>query len=161
MRGVVTAALLMGLALPGGMADAAAQPSAPRPSACALLTRELVAQTSPYSQQQLKLVLIVDPMEDPIGASGSACSYGGITLQIDPFTWATVEKAARDQKWTSLAGVGDVAYYRDNRGEWAELAVRAGQRVLTIQMDVPDGRTAAQVQPNAVALAKALLPTLK
>jgi len=28
-------------------------------------------------------------------------------------------------------------------------------------MDVPTGRTAAAIQPNTIALAKALLPTLK
>ena len=60
-----------------------------------------------------------------------------------------------------MPGVGDEAYFRDNRGEWGELYVRAGARVLTIQMDVPTGRTAAAIQPNTIALAKALLPKLK
>ena len=32
---------------------------------------------------------------------------------------------------------------------------------LTIQMDVPNGRTAASIQPNVIALAKAVLPQLK
>jgi hypothetical protein len=32
---------------------------------------------------------------------------------------------------------------------------------LTIQMDVPTGRTAASIKPNVIALAKAILPRLK
>ena len=138
-------------------APAAAQA---RPSACALLTTEVVSQTSPYSSQQLKLVLMVPPSEDPVGRSGSSCSYGGVTLQVDPFAWTTMEKTS-EKGWTPLTGIGDAALFRDNQGEWAELAVRAGQRVLTIQMDVPDGQTAVQVRSNAIALAKALLPRLQ
>jgi hypothetical protein len=33
--------------------------------------------------------------------------------------------------------------------------------MITIQMTVPDGKTAAAIQPNTVALAKALLAKLK
>lgn len=130
-----------------------------RPSACALLTEDVVSQTSPYSKQQLNLVLMVPPSEDPVGRSGSSCSYGGVTLQIDPFTWATLEKTG-EKGWTPLADVGQAAFFRDNRGEWAELGVRSGERVVTIQMDVPDGRTALEVRPNAIALAKAVLAKL-
>ena len=153
--------LIGGLACLPSVLRAQAGPAAPaRPSACALLTTDVVSQTSPYSSQQLKLVLMIPPTEDPVGRSGSACSYGGVTLQVDPFGWATIEKTS-EKGWAPLTGVGEAAFFRDNQGEWAELAVRAGQRVLTIQMDVPDGQTALQVRSNAVALAKALLPRLQ
>jgi hypothetical protein len=134
-----------------------AQPPAVR--ACSLLTKELIAQVTPYERQQLAPVTQIPPMEDAL-PRGSACSYGGITLQIDPFPPATLEKQ-RTPAWSAVPGVGDEAYFRDNRGEWGELYVRAGARVLTIQMDVPTGRTAAAIQPNTIALAKALLPKLK
>jgi hypothetical protein len=57
--------------------------------------------------------------------------------------------------------VGAAAYFRDNRGEWGELYVRSDTHVLTIQMDVPTAKTAASIQSNTVALAKAILPKLK
>ena len=127
--------------------------------ACSLLTKDLVLQVSPYSKQQLDLVMRIPPDEDSVGPSGSACTYGGITMQIDPFAPAVFEK--QQQGWVPVQGVGDVAYFFDRRGEWAELYVRTGTRVLTIQMDIPDGRTASSVQPNVIALAKALLPKLR
>ena len=108
----------------------------------------------------LAAVLLVAPMEDALGKSGSACWYGGITLQVDPFASATFEKQ-RDKAWVPVSDVGDSAYFRDNRGNYAELYVRVGGRALTIQMDVPRGRTSASIQPNVIALAKALLPRLK
>jgi hypothetical protein len=60
-----------------------------------------------------------------------------------------------------LPNLGDRAHFRDNKGRWAELYMLAGSHVLTIQMDVPNGRTAASIQPNVIALAKAVLPQLK
>ena len=63
--------------------------------------------------------------------------------------------------WTPVPNVADAAFFHDNRGRYAELMLRSGPRVLTIQMDVPQGRTAASIQSNTVALAKAVLPKLK
>jgi hypothetical protein len=37
----------------------------------------------------------------------------------------------------------------------------AGARMVTIQMDVPTGKTAAGIQSNTVSLAKAVLAKLK
>lgn len=135
-------------------------PIAPAAGACALLTEDLVRQVAPYEPRALELVLAVPPMEDALGASGSACSYGGITLQIDPFMPSRL-KALRGKDWIPVAGVGDAAYFVDNKGRWAELYAGAGRRVVTIQMDVPTGRTAASIQPNVVALAKAILAKLR
>jgi hypothetical protein len=99
--------------------------------ACSLLTREVVTKVTPYEKQALDLVMRVPPNSDALGARGSECTYGG------------------------------AAYFRDNGGRWAELYVRTGAHVITIQMSVPTGRTAASIQPNVVALAKVLLPQLK
>jgi hypothetical protein len=162
VRRAVALLLVIGVFTPALMARQAARGDVTpaRPSACALLTKELVTQITPYDTQTLAGVLGVRPTEDPIGQSGSACSYGGITMQIDPFPFATIEKM-RTPAWAAVPGVGDAACFRDNRGEWGELYVRSGTRVLTIQMDVPTGKTAASIQSNTVALAKAILPKLK
>ena len=139
---------------------AAVSPLAGAPDACSLITKELVAQFTPYDKNVLDLVMRVPPTADQVGRSGSACTYGGITLQVDPFPWATIEKQRR-QNWQRVEGLGDGAYFRDNDGRWGELFAKAGSRVLTIQMSVPTGRTAMSIQPNLIGLAKALLSNLK
>jgi len=137
---------------------------APPIKACAVLTKEVLAQTTPLEKQGFDLVMRVPPDEDVFGTRGSACHYGTVTLQIDPFLPATVERARATSKtpYTPVAGVGDSAYFHDNRGTYAELfVIFGGSRVLTIQMSVPMGKTAAALQPNVIALAKAVLPKLK
>jgi hypothetical protein len=132
----------------------------PAVRACTLLTKEVVTQVTPYDKKALDLVMLVPPMEDSLGASGSACSYGGITMQVDPFAPAVFERAKKPT-WAVVQGLGDTAYFADNGGRWAELYVAAEGRVLTIQMDIPMGKTAASIQPNVIALTKAILPKLK
>jgi len=129
-------------------------------SACSILTKELVTQVTPYDKKALDLALRVPAREDAVGQGGSECSYGGITMNVDAFAPAAFERL-RDQTWVPLPNLGDRAHFRDNKGRWAELYVLAGSHVLTIQMDVPNGRTAASIQPNVIALAKAVLPQLK
>ena len=63
-------------------------------------------------------------------------------MQIDPMTAEAFERV-RDKEWMPMAGVGDKAYFRDNKARFAELFVQAGTHVMTIQMDVPDGKTSA------------------
>ena len=133
-------------------------PPTPAVSACSLLTKDVLMAHSPRSKENLTAVLSVPPQEDKVGG-GTACSYGGVTLQVDVISAATIDKLAGE--WKSVSGVGDKAAFRDNKGRFAELGVRAGSRTLTIQMSVPSGRTAASIEENAVALAKALLPKLK
>jgi hypothetical protein len=165
MRRVIASALwlvLVGCAAmqAASQAGSAAAVGQPAPRACSLLTKEVVMQVTPYEKQARDVVMRVPASEEALGRTGSECTYGGITLQIDPFPAATFEKQ-RDQTWVAVNDVGDGAYFRDNKGRWAELYARSGTRVLTIQMAVPNGRTAASIQPNVVALAKTLLPKLK
>jgi len=152
-------------ALGSGIEAAAGKPSI---RACALLTKELVMQVTPYEQQppeqrdlQRKLLTQLPPEEEPVGPSGSACNYGGVYLQIDPFAAPARTEKDLGKTWARVSDVGDIAYFRDNRGEWAELYVRAGARVLTIQMDTPQGRTVESIKANVIALAKAILPKLR
>jgi hypothetical protein len=137
---------------------AAAQPRAVAAKACVLLSKDLIAQHTPYEKDAQKLVFSIPPQEDAIGATGSACEYGGVHLQVNPFASPQyVEQQLAKDGWTREPGLGDVAMFRDNRGSYAELYVRSGARVITIQMSVPNGKTTAGIKPNAVALAKAVL----
>jgi hypothetical protein len=68
-------------------------------------------------------------------------------------------------KFDAVPDVGDEAYLRANKParslEFAELYARVGSHILTIQMDVPDGKTTASVKPGLVALAKAYAAKLR
>jgi hypothetical protein len=137
---------------------ASAQPRAVAAKACVLLSKDLIAQHTPYEKDAQRLVFSIPPQEDAVGATGSACEYGGVHLQVNPFASPQyVEQQLAKDGWTREPGLGDVAMFRDNRGSYAELYVRSGARVITIQMSVPNGKTTAGIKPNAVALAKAVL----
>ena len=136
----------------------AAKPVPATATACALLTKDLLTAHTPAPPESFKLMLSVPPREDKAGG-GTACSHGGVTLQVDPFAAANFDRLFGE--WTPVSGIGTKAFFRQNRNAYAELAVLAGSRVLTLQMSVPDGRTPSSIQPNVVGLAKALLSKLK
>ena len=131
----------------------------PSPGACSILTRDLVMVHSPASKESLDLIMKIPPKEEKIGSNGSACQHGDVMMQINPFPVANFD--AMFSRFTPVPDLGQKAFFRDNRGEWAELAVLAGGRVLTFQMDVPSGKTAASVQANVVSLARAVVAKLK
>ncbi len=162
MRQLVASFVVMGCFASQSAAVQSSTRGAATPAirACSLLTGDVVTQVTPYDKAAFDLVMRIPPQEDSVSSSGSACTYGGITMQVDPFAPAVFEKQ-RGKDWVPIAGVGDTAYFFDRRGRWAELYVRVGEHVLTIQMDIPMGRTAATVQPNVVALARAILPKLR
>lgn len=132
------------------------------PHACDLLTRELAMKVSVAAN---KAVFDLPPERDTSGTAGSSCDYGGITLQIDPVGPATVDSRSkqkgREGVWVSVPGVGNRAYFRDNRSIFAELMGVVGSRTFFIQMGVPFQGTAEGVRPNLVALANAIIPRLR
>lgn len=153
---VLTFVTLLGVRL--AAVDAVAQPKPGAAKACALLSKELIAQHTPYEKDAQKLLFSIPPEEEAVGATGSACEYGGVHLQVNPFASPQyVEQQLVKDGWTRESGLGDLAMVRDNRGSYVEVYVRSGARVITIQMSVPNGKTAAGIKPNAVSLAKAVL----
>ena len=152
----MTSVALDATTLQGGKQGADGKPA---PGACSILTRDLVMAHSPASTESLNLMMKIPPQEEKIGSNGSACQHGDVMLQINPFPVANFD--AMFSRFTPVSGVGEKAYFRDNRGNWAELAARAGGRMITLQMDVPSGKTAASIQANVVSLAKAVLAKLQ
>jgi len=104
---------------------------------------------------------MMPPQEHPIGNYGSSCDYPGVTIQVLPFLQGTIDAARKRGKLDDVAGVGDAAYAFDNPAGYAELYVKVGTHLLTLQRSVPMGKTAASVRPGAIALAKALVPKLR
>jgi hypothetical protein len=68
-------------------------------------------------------------------------------------------------QFEAVPSVGEAAFLRANKAaasvEFAELYARIGTHVLTIQMDVPAGKTTAAVKPGLVALAQAYAAKLR
>jgi hypothetical protein len=151
----------MSFAMQATAAESTSTTTTGKVGACALLTKDLLEKTTPVDTERFELGLMIPAAEEPVGVAGSTCEYGGVLLQVDPFTSPARIEETLAAKWTRVPGLGDIAYFHDNIGEWAELYVRAGERVITIQMDVPTGRKAESIKPNVIALAEAILPKLK
>lgn len=97
--------------------------------------------------------------EEPVGSSGSSCNYPSVFIQILPFPQRTIDLARERGGLETINGVGDDAYFHNNANRYAELYVRAGTHLLTLQANV-DG-TVESVKPGVVNLAKALVARLR
>jgi hypothetical protein len=138
--------------------------AAPRIRACALLPAAEVKRLAALPDP-LNLFEKLPPEEEPVG-SGSSCNYPSLHVQIDPFAWSTIDslRTRNPSQFEAVPGVGDAAFVRANKAssiEFAELYARVGPHILTIQMDVPDGKTTASVKPGLVALANAYVAKLR
>jgi hypothetical protein len=132
--------------------------------ACSLLPAAEVKKLSALPDP-LNLFEKMKPEEESIGR-GSSCNYPSVHVQIDPFDWTTIDaqRGKNPAQFEAVAGVGDAAFLRANKGrsvEFAELYAKVGPHVLTIQMDVPDGASTASVKPGVVALARAYAAKLR
>ena len=157
MRSIVTAWLIAGAAavsaaefqaVSGAGAGAAVK-------ACPLLTRDLVL---PFTEN-VKVLDLIPPQEEPFGTSGSACDYGPVRLQLYPPR--TSPAKTPPQGMQPLAGAGDLAYFRSNRDRYAELMVWSGTHYFTLQVSVPSGSTAEAIKPKTVTLANQIIAKLK
>lgn len=126
------------------------------PRACSLLTKELVLQVTPETNKAALEELLRTKPEEHL--NGSLCDYAGVTLSLNPFDPKSFEKnIGKDASWVRVAGLGDAAWFHDVKGFMGELFVRSGPRTLGVVLEIPQGRTAESIKPNAVALAKAVL----
>ena len=81
--------------------------------ACSFVPKDLALKVSGAAN---KRIFDLPPDEQPVG-KGSACDYGDIRLQIDPFPWATLDASAKkDKTWMQVSGVGDGAWGPSTRG---------------------------------------------
>jgi hypothetical protein len=127
---------------------------------CALLTRDLVEKASAAGKQA---VAAAKPQEVNLGATGWACQWGDVMLQVDPYPASRLADLGRNdpKSWESIPGVGDAAYFHNVKDAMVEMFVRVGPRTFGILMDVPVGSKAAAVKPRFVELAKAIVPKLR
>jgi hypothetical protein len=77
-----------------------------------------------------------------------------VTVQVLPFQQSTIDSARKRGPLESVAGVGDAAYLYANPAGYAELYVKVGSRLLTLQRSVGMGKSVADVRPGVIALAR-------
>jgi hypothetical protein len=139
--------------------SAIATQAAPAPGACSLFTKDEAKNFSDAA----KFFDLIPPQEDKVG-NGSSCSYADFIIQVDPFPFATIdaERKKPGERFEAVPGVGDLAYAHENtRIGAAELYFRVGQRVATVQLDIPMGQTYATTKPRLIALSRALAAKLR
>jgi hypothetical protein len=101
------------------------------------------------------------PPEEEAIPGGSSCNYGGVMVQVMAFTQGTIDAIKKLGPLETITGVGDEAYLRNNPAGYAELYVKVGARILTLQRDLDPGKTVADVKPGVLALARALVAKLR
>jgi hypothetical protein len=154
MHRVVNAALIAAVAaaLPASLE---AQPAAAKVAVCSLLPTAEVKQHLPW----IKALDAMPPEEEAIGAYGSSCNYPSVTIQVMPFSKQAIDAERAKGGLEAVGGVGDEAWFHNNRNRYAELYVRVGARLLTVQANV--STTIDAVKPGTLSLAKALAAKLQ
>jgi hypothetical protein len=131
--------------------------AAPVSGACSILSK---AEIKPFSSNRLFDQLPAEEMQE---GRGSSCNYAGVFIQLDVIAFGTIETMSRDkrERIEAVRGVGDAAYVRNNRDEYAELYARVGQRTFTIQLDIGPQETFASVRPRLLQMGAAMAAKLK
>jgi hypothetical protein len=133
-----------------GSADAAAGIKV-----CALLSKDEVKAFVPW-------IPALDQMpirEEAIPPNGSSCNYPSVDIQVLPSTSRLLQIAKQGGGLEPLAGIGDEAYFHNNANRYAEVYVRTGRYIVTVQAS--GSGTIDALKPGAVGLAKALAAKLK
>lgn len=127
----------------------------PVPNACSLVSTEEVKKHLPWPS-----ALDQFPAEEqPIGDYGSSCSYPSVMIQLLPSTSGILDVARKRGGGEAVSGIGSEAYFYNNADEYAELYVRTGKHVFTLQADVSD--SIASVKPGVLGLGRALAGRLE
>lgn len=137
-----------------GLGVAFAADGAERVGVCSLVSKEEVRQHLPWTP----LLDAIPVEEEPVGASGSACNYPSVYVQVLPFSQGTLDTIRGMEGIEAVSGVGEDAYFRNNAGEYAELFVKTGEHLLTLQANVVDSMES--VKRGVVDLAKVFVTKL-
>jgi hypothetical protein len=122
--------------------------------ACSLLSKEEVKRHVPWEA----MFDFMELEEHAIGDSGSSCSYPTVEIQVLPSSSRIIEIARERGGLEGVSGIGDEAYFHNNADEYAEVFVRAGRYIVTVQADAEDG--IESTRPGALSLARALVAAL-
>jgi hypothetical protein len=152
---IALAITLSGLSLQATAADDASI------HACSVLTRAEVRQHVPWPDQMER---IFPQAEEDRFANGSGCEYPSIRVQVmstTPDQWQRWVDTSKNATVERIAGVGEEAYIRDNKGLFAELYAKSGSHLVSLQKNLGNGETTQASKPQLIALAKALVAKLR
>lgn len=127
---------------------------------CSLLTLAEVKKLAPWEKH-------FDPFakgeEEPIGTSGSSCSYPTLFVQVMAFDQSFIDtfKKRTGTGLEPVAGVGEEAYVRNNADRDAVLVARVGPHSLTVQLNIERDKTFASTKPSLIAIAKTYAAKLR
>jgi hypothetical protein len=133
----------------------------PTKHACSVLTRAEVRTHVPWPDQMER---IFPQEEEDQFANGSGCEYPSVRVQVmatSPDQWRRWVDAAKNPTVERVAGIGEEAYIRDNKGMFAELYAKSGSRLVSLQKSLKAGETTQASKPELIALAKALAAKLR
>ena len=122
--------------------------------ACSVLSKEEVKEHVPWEA----MFDFMELEEHAIGDSGSSCSYPTVEIQLLPSSSRIIEIARERGGLEAVSGIGEEAYFHNNSDEYAEVFVRAGRYIVTVQANVDDRIEATR--PGALSLARALVARL-
>lgn len=134
---------------------AAARPGVP--NACAILPRDEVRKHLTWPDFLDKVTTI----EEERSGAGSACEYPSVRIQVLPFSPGVLDAERKKPQVESVAGVGDEAFFVPRVRQYAEMYVKSGNYLLTLQAGVPTGQTVDTMKPAVINLAKALVARLR
>lgn len=133
----------------------AAQSDAANIKVCSLLTKEQVKRHLPWQPMLDQF----PPEEEALGNYGSSCNYPSVHIQVLSSRSNMIEQAKKKGGLVPVPGVGDEAYFHNNKGMWAELYVRNGKYLFTLQANVNGSMETAK--EGAIKLAKELAVKLR
>ena len=156
---LITAGVMFAGLLPLAAQSKPPQPApaggAQRVAACKLLPTAEVKKHLPWRPQLDQF----PPEEEAIGTSGSSCSYPSVMIQVLPFSQRMLDAAHKKGGLEKVTGIGEEAYFHNNLNRFAELYVKTGTYLMTLQSNW-DGKDPS-VKAGTLSLAKALLPKLR
>jgi hypothetical protein len=135
--------------------------SDPTMHACSVLTRAEVRKIMPWSDQ---MEGIFPKEEEDQFANGSGCEYPSVRVQImstSPDQWQRWVDTSKNASVERVAGVGEEAYIRDNKGMFAELYAKSGSYLISLQKSLKPGETTQASKAQLIALGQALVAKLR
>lgn len=102
-------------------------------NARSLLSLAEVKRLVPWASH---LDAFAEAQEEPLGSHGSACEYSAVRVQGMAFNRGTIDTLRKSGPLEPVPGVWDEAYVRNNRGFYAEMAVKVGPHLLTVQLSI-------------------------
>jgi hypothetical protein len=137
------------------VAQGGAQPDAAKIKVCSILTADQVKKHLPWRPQLDQF----PPEEEALGNYGSSCNYPSVHVQVLPGNTRMLDIAKEKGGLEKLSGVGSEAYFHNNKGMYAEVYVKTGKYLVTVQANVSGSMDTAK--SGAISLAKELALKLR